>query len=159
MPSDHPSDRYTRSSSGTLAFRLAYAILGDPGAARAAVETAAGELTGTDRQSDPVRLLERVRGLAGERVTSDGAAGLPDPPSSTDALDTTDLPFDPIAVADAYASLPREDRNLLWETLLCRKGGDMRPDDLAAAISRFASAVTERSLPSDEDIPSNEDLR
>lgn len=158
MPSDHAPDLYAPSSSGTLAFRLAHGILADPRAARVAVETAAHELAGTDGQTDPLRLLERVRALAGERVSMCGPDSLPAPASRIDAPDPIDLPFDPIDVADAYASLPRDEQDLLWETLLCRKGGETDRNDLAAAISRFARAMAERSLPSDEDIPSNEGL-
>ncbi len=158
MPSDHRSEPYVPSPSESLAVRLAHGILGDARAARTAVDRALRELTEADGQADWLRLLERVRALAG-RIVRDHAAGAnqsPDP--RTDHACAVDLPFDTMALADAYASLPDDEQNLLWSTLLCRPREGTSLIDLAAAIGRLSDATAQRALPSEEDIPSNEDV-
>ncbi len=136
--------------------RLAHAILADSHAAGATVAAATRELAACGKLADWLSLLERVRRLAAERTDRAAAEPPAEPPSLAkrgDEPGTVDLPFDTVAVADAYASLQPEQQRLLRDTLTCRRSGEVDPAELAEALRRLARTVTQRSLPANEDIP------
>jgi hypothetical protein len=178
MEPDRPSGDSLLARYGAIAYRLAYAIVGDVSAAERAVIEAAGA-TGpayaagaTDSVwagREWVVFLEQVRSraLALRPAVGETPAGspptLPTIPLITDPGDTSPspLPIEAFAVYGALGELAAEDRRLLLAALVgAARTGDGADtaaggpaEELARALERLSAALAAQNFPSAEDIP------
>ena len=130
---------------GSLAYRLAHAMVGDKEVASDVVASVFAEVdaAGTTAWYDVLASIHaRCCESKAQNATSVTAAV-----SDTEAI--PEIPYSSQSIYLAYCNLPEPDRLLLWSTLL----GTTNSNDqlrLAEALRRFQIAVTNESIPSEE---------
>ena len=144
------SDDLVIARFGELGGRLASAILADEALTGEVIEEAARQTTGPD---DWVGFLEAVRSACIALIDNGSARRRAERTTPTAPGDTQSsaIPVDAVLLTDAFDSLTAEDRDTLWDALLCRS----QPEEasLARALARLRDAVRSSNFPQAEDIP------